>query len=454
MTAKPDPSPAPKPIPESSLSGTSSQINALIGLLSGQGAREGYLAGLDQAVISLSNFLATVILARQVSPTELGVYGVGFITLRLVRAVQEGFVVQPLSVFGAALDDRSFRHYATSTSLIQLLLAAASSLAVATCGWLLTVTGNDVAGPTLFGLWFALLGWQLHEYARRMLYTRGAVLSALLNSILANLLRLSLMAYWGSHDGLSGLAGLDAIAWGALGGLGLALWSTRNYWSRDLSGLRETWMRNWSFGRWVIGGTIANWLAVEFYPVLTAGMISFAAAGAYRALQNLVAPIHMLLRATDTFLTPRGARLFQKNGWGAVSRSMRLIYAIAGIPVLGLLALAVLFPESLLRLLYGETYLPYAGGMALMAVFYALWFSYWPLQTALKAVRQSRPIFIANLTATFSMFTIGIWAIQRWGVYGTIGGQALNSLVVSAILWASWLHFRREARATSQTYPD
>jgi len=49
---------------------------------------------------------------------------------------------------------------------------------------------------------------------------------------------------------------------------------------------------------------VANWLSVEFYPVLTAGMISFAAAGAYRALQNLVAPIHLLLRAIDTFFTP------------------------------------------------------------------------------------------------------------------------------------------------------
>ena len=49
----------------------------------------------DSGVISLSNFLATIILARNVDPTQLGVYGVGFVTLRLVRAVQEGLIVQP-----------------------------------------------------------------------------------------------------------------------------------------------------------------------------------------------------------------------------------------------------------------------------------------------------------------------------------------------------------------------
>jgi hypothetical protein len=39
-------------------------------LLSGVAAREGYLAAADQAVISLSNFLATIILARNVDPAS------------------------------------------------------------------------------------------------------------------------------------------------------------------------------------------------------------------------------------------------------------------------------------------------------------------------------------------------------------------------------------------------
>jgi hypothetical protein len=72
-----------------------------------------------------------------------------------------------------------------------------------------------------------------------------------------------------------------------------------------------------------------------------------------------------------------------------------------------------------------------------------LWFAYWPLQMALKAVQVSRPIFAANVIAIILMFTVGIWMIQRWGVYGTIAGQALNALVVNVILWSAWYLFRR-----------
>jgi O-antigen/teichoic acid export membrane protein len=407
-------------------------------LFTGRGARQGYLAAIDQGAISLANFLATIILARNITPTELGVYGVGFVALRLVRAVQEGLAIQPLNVFGAGLAEKEYRRYATATSIIQVVLAIVSAVVVAVIGWLLTITGNDVAGPTLFSLWFAFLWWQMQEYLRRMLYTRGEVFNAVLNTLLANGVRLALMLYWASQDRLTGINGLAAIAWGSLVACFPGIWFTRHTWTWDLSGLGETWKRNWKFGRWAMGGAIANWVAVEFYPVLTAGLVSFAAAGAYRALQNLVAPVHLLLRATDTFLTPHTANLYEQNGRRSLMRSLRLIYFAAGIPILGILLISVVFSEQLLSLLYGETYLAYSNAMILMALFYALWFSYWPLQSIFKAARLSQPVFIANLVAIILMFTAGIGMIMRWGVYGTIAGQALNALVVSLILWWTW----------------
>jgi O-antigen/teichoic acid export membrane protein len=410
----------------------------LVLLFSGGGARAGYLAAVDQGLISVANFLATLFLARSASPTELGIYGVGFTSLRLVRSIQEGLCIQPLNTFGAAQDENAFRRYATSTTLIQVLLAVVSALGVSLAGWMVLRLGNDVAGPTLLALGPAFLWWQLQEYVRRMLYTRGRVLAAALNTALSNAFRLGIMIWLMRREQLDGAASLQAIALGALVALLPGLWQTRRYWTLEFENLRQVWRRNWDFGRWVMGGSIANWLAVEFYPVLTAGMVSFAAAGAYRALQNLVAPVFMLLRATDTFLTPRAAKAYDEQGQTALARLVHLAYATTGVPILGLLTLAVLFPSQLLGALYGETYLAFSDGIRLMAVFYALMYAYWPLQTAFKAARISRPIFVANLAAGAAMFTAGIWMIYRWGVYGTIGGQALNALIVLLVLGGAW----------------
>lgn len=410
----------------------------ILRIFSGQGAREGYLAAIDQGVISLSNFLATLILARTVSPTELGVYGVGFTSLRLLRAFQDGLTIQPLNAYGAGLGEEEFKQYASSTSLMQMLVAILSAGGIALLGYVLIVTGNDTAGPGVFSLWPAFLWWQLHEYIRRMLYTRGRIFEATVNSILSNLSRIILMLWWIRYGTLSGSAGISAIAFGSLIALIPGLWQTRVYFSLRIKEIKQHWLLNWEYGRWVMGGAIANWVAVEFYPVLTAGMISFAAAGAYRALQNLVAPIHLLLRAIDTFLTPRSAKVYAQDGYAGLQRNLKLTYYFAGLPIMALLGIALIFRKQLLSLLYGDIYLEYSSAMVGMVIFYGLWFIYWPLQSVLKAAKISQPIFLANLAAIAAMFTLGLWMITRWGVYGTIAGQALNAAIVSIILWLSW----------------
>ncbi len=437
------------PLPRKEIASTHqlrSIFTSLVALFSGAGARQGYLSAIDQGVISLSNFIATIILARNVDPTQLGVYGVGFVILRLIRSIQEGLIIQPMNVFGAGMDEDEFKQYATSTSIFQIGLAIISATFVAICGWAVTEMGNDTAGPTLFALWLPFLWWQMQEYLRRMLYTRGLVFNAVVNSIIANGVRLALMLYMVDQGTLTGTSGLEAIAWGSFVAMFPGFWFTRHFWSRQLENLKITWRRNWAFGRWLLGSTLTNWVAVEFYPILTAGFISFAAAGAYRALQNLVAPIHLLLRAVDTFLTPRAANLYGKDGQAALIRTLRSIYLALGIPILGILIAAVLFSEEILSLIYGEVYLDYSNGVILMALFYALMFAYWPLQSVFKAAQLSRPIFIANVLAIVSMFTVGIWAIMNWGVFGTILGQMVNALVINIVLWGFWISLTRNKR--------
>jgi len=117
-----------------------------ITLFSGKGAQQGFWAAADQGLISLTNFAAAIILARAVDPSEFGVYAVGFLMTRFARAIQDGLIVQPLNTLGAVMDDQRFQEYAANTGVLQIILAALSSVSAATLGWILTILGNDVAG--------------------------------------------------------------------------------------------------------------------------------------------------------------------------------------------------------------------------------------------------------------------------------------------------------------------
>ncbi len=355
------------------------------------------------------------------------------------RTIQEGLIIQPLNTYSHEGGFQEFRRYASTSLVLQVALAFIISAGAALLGYLLVVTGNDVVGPMVFGLWFALFTTQLQEFLRRVFYIREQSGMAMLNSIVANSVRMGILLVMAQQGMGTGLDGLNAIAWGSLVGILLGVWTGRSYWTVNLLRLREAAIRDLKFGRWILGGLLANFVAVEFYPVMTAGMISFAASGAYRAIQNLLAPVPTVLRAMDTFLAPRMAKLHSNSGIRSLNPFLKKIYVLVGAPVVVWLVFVSVFATPIMKVLYGDQYAAFASGVPLMAVFFFLWFLYWPVYIAVKAARISRPIFIANSLAIVLMFTVGIWMIREWGVYGTISGQILNALVVAVILWRAWL---------------
>ena len=404
-------------------------------------ANNGKYAAIDQGVISLSNFGASILLAALVTPTELGTYVLGFLALYFIRAIQNGIIIQPLNTYGAGKNQDAYSAYFSAAAVHQVILSTLSAAGAALLGWILTRLGNDTLGPTIFILWFSVFTWQLQEFFRRGFYTRGEVHRAVWISVTSNVVRLGMIVLISRKGQISGLTGLNAIGWGAFFATLVGVWLSRHNFSKQLLNPLATWRENWRFGRWILGASLADWVVVDLYPILMAGMISFAATGVYQTLQNLVAPIHVLLRAIDTFLTPIMAKAFDSSGINKVSRMLRWVFLFAGIPIIGLLILVSIFTPQLLYLLKGETYLPYSNGIYLMGVFYFFLYINRPLQMAFRAVRQGKQVFFANILAMASMLIFGTWFIRHWGLYGAIGGQTLNAIIISLFLLSAWHKF-------------
>jgi O-antigen/teichoic acid export membrane protein len=420
------------------------RITQMFALLSGKMANNGKYAAIDQGIISISNFLATLLLSRLISPTELGIYVIGFLAIYFIRAVQNGIIIQPLNTFGAVKSPESFKQYFSATALHQVILSILTAAAAILLGWLLSYFGNDIIGPTIFILWFCFFTWQLQEFLRRGFYTRGEVNKAIWISLTSNGIRIALILTLSRYGEVTGITGLNAIGWGSLAATLVGIWQARSFFNLRPQEMVSTWRENWQFGRWILGASVADWMVLDLYPIMMAGMISFAATGIYQALQNLVAPIHVLLRAVDTFTTPILAKTYNQFGLSRLRHDLGWIYIISGVPVILLLFLVLFFAPQLLYLISGDTYLAYSDRIYVMLIFYFFLFVNRPLQIAFRAVRQGKQIFIANLMAAFSIFTVGIWLINTWGLEGAIGGQALNAIIISVVLLIGWVKFIRK----------
>src|SRR5438445_11830963 len=74
-------------------------------------AKKGTLAIIDQGLISGSNFLIAVLLARWLPPEQYGAFALAFECFVLLYDVYNGLIIEPMSVLGSSTYKDCFREY-------------------------------------------------------------------------------------------------------------------------------------------------------------------------------------------------------------------------------------------------------------------------------------------------------------------------------------------------------
>jgi O-antigen/teichoic acid export membrane protein len=122
----------------------------------------------DQALISASNFLTTVVLARRLSPTDFGAFALLYAAVFFMVSLQTTLVSRPHNVLGVTRQGVDYRRYTTVTAVSQLCFTAMFAL-VALIGAMVAQHAAWGVAALLFPLVLVIVAWQLQEFTRRVL---------------------------------------------------------------------------------------------------------------------------------------------------------------------------------------------------------------------------------------------------------------------------------------------
>src|SRR4051794_29674254 len=129
------------------------------------------LAVLDQAVVSGTSFLTTILLWRWCGPGELGVYSLGFTLLVTWGCVQESLIALPYTIYRHRPLRETPAEYAGSVLVHQGLLSALALVTLAVIALALSFGG---AVPGLAGVTWVLAAVMpfalLREFGRRFAF--------------------------------------------------------------------------------------------------------------------------------------------------------------------------------------------------------------------------------------------------------------------------------------------
>jgi O-antigen/teichoic acid export membrane protein len=392
-------------------------------------AAKGVAAVIDQGLISGSNFLLGIILARSLAPEQYGAYALGFSIFLLASLAYQAFLLEPQSIFGTGTFRARQKPYFTSLLFLHVAAAAAMGAALWVAAVIIghiqphstdlvaTLEALAIAGPCVLFFWLAR-GACYVELAPRLAAAGSGFYATLLLVGVFGAIRLGYLSAATAFL----IMGACSLVIGAGLTSRLASWSTHDLEVREMLG------QHWRYGRWAMASFLVNWIPGNVY-YFAAGHGGLADAGALRALLNLLLPLAQTCNAVSNLIQPYVSSVHFSGGPRRANRLIkRISLAFAGGAALywGVL---VIFRHTVIHFLYGGKYAEIAPLLPWLAIGSVQWITANAFAIGLRAAERPDSVFRSYAVATVVSVSVGIPAYHWFGVRGAIISMVLANTV-------------------------
>lgn len=394
------------------------------------------LAVLDQGLISGSNFLIAILLARHLSPQRYGAFALALEVFLFLTVVYGALLLEPLAVFGSSVYRGQLRVYVGRLLRIHGAISAAVLVAVLGAAWTLhqmrpsselprALVGVAVATPCVLLFWLA----------RRMFYVNLNPGPAVRGAAVYSAVLVAGLLTFRHFGAISPFAAFLVMAAGAAVTAPLMLARLK---PSLASGCEEPTVlqavqRHWNYGRWSLSSAVTIWLsAAIFYPLL-AGSRGLGEAGELKALMNFASPIGQAFAAFSLLSLPYAARVHHESAQESKSKLIWKLTALYGGGTLLYWLVVLVLREPIISRLYAGRYTALAALLPWVALGSVLRISATAHAIMLRAMQAPSRVFAAYGAASAVALAAGIPLTRFAGLRGAVIAFILASAVSLAV---------------------
>ena len=398
-------------------------------------------AMVDQGVVSGVNFLTMVLLARMLGVQQFGEFSIAWLILLFFKSLQAALVVAPMMSIGPKQRDEEQALYYGSVIVQQIAIALTTFLLIVLGLWASELLTLDLGlGALGLALASAAATDQLQDFIRRYLYTHQRAFAAFLNDFIcygARILLLAGMLVYAKDSANGAIAlWLIALASAVAAVIGAFLIGPLRF---ERGFFISVCGHHWTFSKWIFGSAIFRWMSGHLIVLMSGGILGAYAVGAIRSTTNVLAPVQVFLLALNNIAPVKAARLFHEGGPTPLLRYLGKLTGAGFVMTAAMVIVGSIFAEEIVGLLYGDEYVPFAYLIHWWAVIYLIGFLEFPLETGLKAIEHTRPLFFTVLAeAAFAAATSYLLA-SYFGLPGVMFGILVVKIIPVSVLSASFL---------------
>jgi O-antigen/teichoic acid export membrane protein len=399
--------------------------------------RSGAFSIFDQAVVSATSFLTTLILARSTSQAEVGVFALASTIVLFLGAVQGNLITVPYTIYCHRHQSDALAEYAGSTLVHQFLTSLVAIAGFASLGLVLaTGLGPERLQPAIWVLVGVIPFVLLREYVRRFAFAHLAMATAVTVDVVVAVLQLGALLIFRRLEILTAATTYSAI--GAACGVACLCWwlIDRQPMRFDSSRFVADWRSNWSFGKWAFLSQLAG-LAYYILPWMLAAVHGEADTGELAACTTLVGLANLFVMGMNNFLMPKAARAFTNDGPMGLVRVLRKVMVYFCVVLGGLCGVLFLAGGFLAGTLYGPEYSDTGPLIALLSLGVFADGLGLTASTGLWAMDRPGIGIIGDLVQLLASLGIATWLVFPWGAMGVGVAIFLGRMAGAAVRWTS-----------------
>ena len=315
-------------------------------------SREHVLSLADQAVVSATGFLTTLLIARWSDSFQLGIYALGLSVLVSVVGLQESLILQPYLIQRFYPEGTPAERAGASLAL-SILFSAASVLMLIVAAFGLLVWGAGQETVILAWVIAGIVPFALtRDFARRFAFAHLDTRRVLLLDFAAAIIQLGTLGWLGASGRMSATSACAALGAGCAFPTAIWLYHARVEFAVRLRQVQMAFKQTWALGKWLLIGRITVQVQGYITYWLAAALGGAAITGVYAACMSIIGFANPLMIGLTNVIMPKSVLAWKHEGGpGLLREAIRNTAVIAAL--MTAFSVAVFFGgEHVMRFLY------------------------------------------------------------------------------------------------------
>src|ERR1700690_3838111 len=377
----------------------------------------------DQCLVSLSNFVTSIIAAKSLSPENFGIFAMFYTGLFVLAGFQNALITGPLRIFGVSAEN--IEEYYRTQNQLQIVLGVLLSAILTIVLLLLGIADKQTV------LYFLICNFmfQLQELTRSINLTRLQLKMLFKNDLATHLTRMVMFFCFIKFNILS--LNMTLFIIGASYCVGYLLRLNTNIFKINNMALKGISIQNMKYGKWLLLETIVYTLSTQAYLYVTAILIDKESAGALSAVQNLLNPINVLSLGVLSYTIPVARKKLLEHGYDEWKQWMLTTGSCLMMCVIVILLLIILFAVPLIRIVYSEHYAKYYSLIPILSVCYLFTILNGVFSAAFRTINMPQVGFYMKAISAIFTIIASYPLLKYLNVYGSAVG-----LLMTQLIWA------------------